>query len=286
MSYKGSKKGRITGKTIRNQPFSSATKKYGCLVVHSNSENKKPGAISKDAKNFMSCLPANTSGAVEYSLNKHKRWELPQSIKSQVELESDNQDLKITVLEHTLSMTNRGDPSMSNTCTGYYSNQGNVRECVSKNEMNIRSAMQGHRPQDHLTRQERRAVKVSQHEMSEETAENEDLSTFEIHLGYFDQSDHKLYKNMATKNSRRKKMNTPKLREERYIWDADNADLDYGVDLDYDIDLEHDADLQQNKHADDNDANHPAAFSLSDYLTESSTNQLVLLKAVFVQYEV
>lgn len=33
-----------------------------------------------------------------------------------------------------------------------------------------------------------------------ETAENEDLSTFEIHLGYFDQSDHKLYKNMATKN--------------------------------------------------------------------------------------
>jgi len=27
--------------------------------------------------------------------------------------------------------------------------------------------MQGHRPQDHLTRQERRAVKVSQHEMSE-----------------------------------------------------------------------------------------------------------------------
>lgn len=81
-------------------------------------------------------------------------------------------------------------------------------------------------------------------------------------------------------------MNTPKLREERYIWDADNADLDYGVDLDYDIDLEHDADLQQNKHADDNDGNHPAAFSLSDYLTESSTNQLVLLKAVFVQYEV
>ena len=73
-------------------------------------------------------------------------------------------DQQITVMEHTMYTPKSGWISDLDTCDSYFSNRGPVTECVSKSEMTIEQAKQGHREQDHLSKLERRALKKARRE--------------------------------------------------------------------------------------------------------------------------
>lgn len=68
-------------------------------------------------------------------------------------------------MEHTLSLPNAGHHIAGfKTCDSYYSNNGPVKERLSKTEMNIPSAKRGRSAQDHLTKRERRALRKAERE--------------------------------------------------------------------------------------------------------------------------
>ena len=63
------------------------------------------------------------------------------------------------MMEHTLTGNSDTVVGTWDSCNSYYSNVGSVRQCVSKTEMSVKSAMQGHREEDHLSKKERRLRK-------------------------------------------------------------------------------------------------------------------------------
>jgi len=98
MVHKGLKRGLNTGNTIRNHPGlpnSRQYRKYGCLVINNDLRGDNSVIAEGVVKDLMSYLPTKGQSSVEYSLNKRRRWELPEHIKSKIELESDSQDIKV-----------------------------------------------------------------------------------------------------------------------------------------------------------------------------------------------
>ena len=67
--------------------------------------------------------------------------------------------LQFNVFEHTRSSSRAYSCVVPKTCNAYYSNVGPIKECISKsatgNKMNVRSAQQGCRQRDLLSKRER-----------------------------------------------------------------------------------------------------------------------------------
>jgi len=109
-------------------------------------------------------------------------------------------------MEHTLTVPKTGGIVDMDTCNSYYNNVGPVTECVSKSEMTVESAKQGHREQDHLSKLERRFVKKAKREdrtQTQDEADEEDegsfLAQYEFHIAYGAPTDGNLFKELATK---------------------------------------------------------------------------------------
>ncbi|XP_067944247.1 uncharacterized protein [Watersipora subatra] len=202
MVQKKNKKGRYTGNTIRNYSSNSTVRqyqKYSCLVVNSDVGNDSSNARNAVAE-VSSYIPSNPYQRVELSLNKRRRWELPEQFKSKIEEEQDNPDVKITLMEHTLMPSTDTISYRWETCDSYYSNKGKVRKSVSKKEMSVRSVTQGHRLEDHLSKAERRKRKKMKN-MDNATEDLADslLPSYECHVIYGAPTDGRLLKNSFTK---------------------------------------------------------------------------------------
>ena len=98
MVKKGSKRGLNTGNTIRQcskVPALRQYQKYGCLIVTSKVKPQQSPAAKRVIEDVSSFLPCNESISTEFSLNKQKRWELPENLKLTVDREQDNTDLQV-----------------------------------------------------------------------------------------------------------------------------------------------------------------------------------------------
>ena len=64
------------------------------------------------------------------------------------------------MMEHTLTGNSDSVVGTWDSCNSYYSNVGRVRQCVSNTEMSVKSAMQGHKEEDHLSKKRRRQRRI------------------------------------------------------------------------------------------------------------------------------
>ncbi|XP_067944271.1 uncharacterized protein [Watersipora subatra] len=202
MVKKGSKRMLNTGNTIRQYhrgPVLRQYQRYGCLVV-GNSIERTDTRAAKVMKEVMNVLPNNTTG-VELSLNKQRRWELPSYMKNKTEIESDNKDVQITVMEHRMSVPVFRPIDEWDKCTSYYSNHGAVRQCVSSTEMNVKSAKQGHRDEDHLCKLERREFKKAKQRagFDSEVVQQASRPSYECRIAYGAKTNGQFYMELGTK---------------------------------------------------------------------------------------
>ncbi|XP_067944429.1 uncharacterized protein [Watersipora subatra] len=107
-------------------------------------------------------------------------------------------------MEHTLKPSTDTINGCWETCDSYYSNKGRVRESVSMKEMTIKSAKQGHRPEDHLSKAERRKLKKLKRHREAAVETEEDVSSafsssYECHVIYGTPTDGRILKKSYTK---------------------------------------------------------------------------------------
>lgn len=92
MVKKGSKRGLNTGNTIRHcfgDPQLRQCQRYGCLVVSSEVAGEEAHTTVDDM-----FLSKGVNG-IEFSLNKRKRWEVPEDLKEKIEDEQDSTHIKV-----------------------------------------------------------------------------------------------------------------------------------------------------------------------------------------------
>jgi len=204
MVKKGSRRGLNTGNTIRNYRHNPALRqyqKYGCLVV-TESTNKSP-ASNTIMKDIHARLPSSGPG-VELSINKRSRWTVPSQLQQKVYAEHGSENVKITVMEHTMYSPQLVGIEELLTCDTYCSNRADIPDVVSKSEMTIQQALQGHREEDHLSKLERRAFKKAKRDGQlpiEDTpdADEPEIPMYIFNIAYGAPTDGKLYKELATK---------------------------------------------------------------------------------------
>lgn len=99
MVKKSSKHGLNTGNTIRrhsNELGMRQSQSYGCLVVSRQvcgNDSKAAKAATKDIDDI---IPSKEPTHVQFSLNKRKRWEVPEFLKSKIEDEQDSTDVEVS----------------------------------------------------------------------------------------------------------------------------------------------------------------------------------------------
>ena len=101
MVKKGSKRGLNTGNTIRQHGKGSALRqyqKYGCVVVTSDVGEFDTSATKKVINDLGTTISVKGGSGVEFSLNKQKRWKLPESLKHKINTEQDSTDIQVNVV--------------------------------------------------------------------------------------------------------------------------------------------------------------------------------------------
>lgn len=98
MVKKGSKRGLNTGNTIRRclkEQNLYKHKKYGYFVVTSDVTSDDSLSAKSTLKDVSAVIPSNGYTHLEFSLNKKKRWELPECIKQKIHKEQDSPNVQV-----------------------------------------------------------------------------------------------------------------------------------------------------------------------------------------------